>query len=127
MTMNTLLNDSKLVQQLAATPDHGSPKHWVLRDDNHQHYHGRVDLGDGFVVIELSWKADRRDSAKLVGCYRLDLRGLMDVGAVRPEAKGRRRGQVRVRFRRDDDGVIYLQVRRDQPRIRVGVMPRTTV
>lgn len=124
--MTTFLSpsDRPLVQRLECAPEHTNPKRWVLRDDNGQNHHGIVDSSKGSVVIELSWKANTHDAPKLVGAYRLDLDGLLAAGIIRREPQAGRGARVRVRFYRERDGVIYLQQRRDRPRLAVGQVPR---
>jgi hypothetical protein len=111
-----------LVERIEAPPAGVSPHRWVLRDDNQQHYHGRIRLDDDPAYIELHWKPDGRGREQLVGLYRLHLVPLVDAGYARLEGPGPKANDVRVRFHRGDRGVVFVQVRQDTPGLPIGTI-----
>lgn len=120
-----LRGESEFVERVASAPP-GVPMHrWVLRDDNQQHYHGRLRLDDDPAYLELRWKPDTRGKEQVVGIFRLHLSRLLAGGYVRPEGAGEKAEEIRLRFHRAERGVIYIQVRDDQPRLAVGVVDRS--
>lgn len=103
----------------------GSRRRWVLRDDNGQHFHGRVSLIEDPLLLELGWKADSRGREQLVGLYRLHLAQLLEGGYVRPESDSPGESEIRLRFYRGDRGVVYIQAKADQPALPIGVVDQT--
>ena len=103
----------------------GQRRRWVLRDDNQQHYHGRVSLLEDPLLLELWWKADSRGREQLVGLYRLHLAELLDGGYVRLEADSPTETEVRLRFYRGDRGVVYIQTKTGEPELPIGLVDRT--
>ena len=97
----------------------------MLRDDNQQHYHGRLRLEDDPVYLELRWKPNSRGREQVVGTFRLHLSRLVAEGYVRPEGDGEKAGEIRLRFYRGERGVIYIQSSEDLPRLPVGVIDVT--
>lgn len=102
----------------AAAPDRRT---WVIRDDNQQHYHGRVPLRDDPLLLELRWKPDSRSREQVVGIYRLHLGELLDANYVRRESDST---DIRLRFYRGDRGVIFIQSSAEQPALPIGVVDR---
>ena len=112
-----------LVERLHGPPD-GPHRRWVLRDDNQQHFHGRVSLDDDPLLLELCWKADSRGREQVVGLYRLHLSALLAAGYVRREGDSPTETAVRLRFHRGDRGVVYIEVRANEPALAIGVVDR---
>ena len=112
--------DDHLVKRLEQFPPGITPRRWVLRDDNQQHYHGVVRLSEGPCYIELHWKPDKGGSEQLVGLYRLNLSELLAADHVRFEREMEKGDDVRVRFHRGAGGAIYLQSSSDRPKLLVG-------
>ena len=103
----------------------GQRRRWVLRDDNQQHYHGRVSLLEDPLLLELWWKADSRGREQLVGVYRLHLAELLEGGYVRLESDSPTETEVRLRFYRGDRGVVYIQAKTGEPDLPIGLVDRT--
>jgi hypothetical protein len=117
--------EHELVQRVEEIPTDVHPRHWVIRDDNQQHYHGVVSLDESPLYLELYWKATAREREQLVGRYRLDLRQLLAHGYIRRETSGTDDSDVRLRFHRGDRGVIAIQIRDDAPALAIGVVDMT--
>jgi len=94
--------------------------HWVIRDDNQQHYHGIVSLADSPFLIELRWKPTSTGAEQLVGLYRLRLPELLAADFVRFEREGAAGDSVRLRFYRGEEGVVFIQSRTDRPGLPIG-------
>jgi hypothetical protein len=107
---------SHLVERLSAAPVGSRPRRWILRDDNHQHYHGVVRLAENLLLLELRWKPQAKGSEQLVGVYRLNLKNLLAENYIRSENTE----EVRVRFFRGSAGTVYLQVRSTAPELPIG-------
>jgi len=114
-----------LIERLESLPSDAVVRRWVLRDDNQQHYHGLIPLGDDPAIIELLWKPDTHSREQLVGVYRLDLAGLLGAGYIRREGDAPEAGSVRVRFHRGERGVVSLQVNSDGPALPIGTVDAT--
>ena len=114
-----------LVERLEQSPADSRVRRWVLRDDNQQHYHGRIDLHDDPVILELLWKADSRDREQVVGLYRLHLGALLAAGYIRREADDPSSTEVRLRFYRGDRGVVAIQIKQGEPALPVGMVDRS--
>lgn len=95
-----------------------------MRDDNQQHYHGRIPLREDPLLLELRWKADARSREQVVGIYRLHLRELLEANYVRRESDLPAETDVRLRFHRGDRGVIFIQSGSGQPELPIGVVDR---
>ena len=119
-----LPNAASLAERVSDLPPGRRARRWVLRDDNQQHYHGVLSLDEDPVYLELHWKANARAQAQLVGSYRLHLAPLLAAGYVRRERNDTPAG-VRLRFYRGNRGVVYIQVRDDQPALPIGVVDAT--
>jgi hypothetical protein len=116
---------SEFVKRIDAAPADVQVHHWVLRDDNQQHYHGRLRLEDDPVYLELRWKPNSRGREQVVGTFRLHLGRLAADGYVRQEGEGVNADEVRLRFYRGERGVVYIQSRDDLPGLPVGVVDVT--
>lgn len=115
----------ELVERLEQLPPDSRVRRWVLRDDNQQHYHGRIDLHDDPAIIELRWKAHSRDREQLVGLYRLHLGALLAAGYIRREGDDPFSSEVRLRFYRGDRGVVTIQIKQGEPGLPVGMVDRS--
>lgn len=114
-----------------STPDHAHlvervtdaagrrPRAWTIRDDSGHHYHNVVRASESPLVLRLLWRASATEPSQVVGLYRLHLPALIRPGYVRRDPVGGSGDMVRVRFRQRG-GLIYLQVRDEQPQFAVG-------
>ena len=78
--------------------------------------------GDSPVFVSLAWRADAQSQIHDLGVWRLDLPALLEAGYIRPERAGSD-AEVRVRVYRADDGLIYLQSKRDAPGLAITRAP----
>ena len=101
------------------------PRRWVLRDDNQQHYHGRVPLAEDPLLLELSWKADARSREQVVGLYRLHLAALLARDYIRLDSDSPTETHVRLRFHRGDRSVIHIQAGAERPALAIGTVDRS--
>lgn len=100
-------------------PDNAvTDRHWTLRDDNRQHFHGDIPLDQKSITLTLSWKETANDIPPEVGRYRLNLADLETAGFVRKSARG-----FYLRFQRTDD-LIEIAINRKGPAKVVGKRPR---
>lgn len=112
-------------ERLDEFPAGASPRRWVLRDDNQQHYHGRIPLDQDPTYLELRWKRDGRSRDQLVGRYRLHLAELVRAGYARLEGEPAKATEVRLRVARGDRGVILVQARHGEPALPIGTVDTT--
>ncbi|HEX4684305.1 MAG TPA: hypothetical protein VH277_16420 [Gemmatimonadaceae bacterium] len=112
-----------LVERIDGDVD-GPRRRWVLRDDNQQHYHGRVPLNEDPLLLELHWKADAHGREQTVGLFQLHVGELLKANYVRLESDSPREADVRLRFYRGDRGVVYIQASAAQPALPIGVVDR---
>src|SRR5262245_50222955 len=110
------MNENALCAVMGAAPPKTRSRHWTLRDDNHSHHHGVVNLRETPLDIDLSWRRTAADPKQHVGLFRLNLEALLSAGYVRREPSGSMEDRIRVRIIRDD-GHFYLQASGDGPRI----------
>lgn len=115
------VTESHLVKKLTQLPQGTICRHWVIRDDNGQHYHGIVSLSSGPVVIELKWKPTAAGPEQLIGLYQLNLPELLAADLVRFEDESFPGDRIRLRFVRGAGGVISIQSRADRPALNIGV------
>src|ERR1043166_6684037 len=115
-----------LVERVDEAPPGVAVRRWVLRDDNQQHYHGRVALREDPLFLELFWKPSVRGREQRVGLFRLHLGQLLDAGYVRREndAPDASPSEVRLRFYRSDRGVVVIQTRDGEPALPIGGVDR---
>lgn len=74
------------------------------------------------VYIQLAWRATAQSQVHSLGVFRLDLRGLLSAGYIRSE-RPNSEDEVRVRFYRANDGIIYLQSKKGSPALAVAAAP----
>lgn len=120
-----LQNANEFAERLQSAPSDAQVRRWVLRDDNEQHYHGRVRLDEDPLYLELLWKPDARGKEQLVGVYRLHLQRLVDAGYARRESDDPSSGEIRLRVYRGSRGVVYIQTRLEEPSLPLGVIDVT--
>jgi len=117
----------ELVERVDSVPDDAPHRRWVLRDDNQRHFHGVVHLSESPLYVELLWKADARSREQLVGLFRLNLPALVTEGYARREREDAPSGdEVRLRFVRGERGVVFIQVRADEPGLPIGTVDMAT-
>lgn len=113
---------NELVRRVESAPAGVRPLRFTLRDDNAQHYHRRMLIIQSPVYVKLAWRATAMSQVHSLGVFRLDLRGLLSAGYIRRE-RPNWEGEVRVRFYRANNGVIYLQSKRGSPALAVAAAP----
>ncbi len=91
-------------------------RRWTGNDENDRHHHGVVPLQNSPLEIRLRWKSTANDKPRSVGLLRLNLGTLLASHYIRRDGND----QVRLRFVHDRDGGVYIQARRDGPRLLVG-------
>jgi hypothetical protein len=111
----------QFAERVAEVPGGARSRRCVLRDDSQQHAHAVVPLSDDPVLIQLFWKASTRGREQLVGLFRLHLAHLLSDGYVRYEGTSSAT-EVRLRFRRGDRGVIYIQAQDEGPALAIGTV-----
>ncbi len=106
-----------LCEMIAHAPDGASIRKWTLREDNNSHHHGVVSITESPLFLELSIRATSKSEPNLVGLFKLDLRGLLKNGYIRYEPACAEGPEVRLRVKKAFNGVIYIQVNDDSPRL----------
>lgn len=96
--------------------DDDATRSWTGNDDSGFQHHGVIALSESPLVLAVSWRPSSARPARSVGCFRLDLRRLLDGDFVRTEG----RGKVRLRFFHAGDAGVYVQRRLNTPRYLVG-------
>jgi hypothetical protein len=109
--MNSLvicLNESEL---------RAGSRNWTGNDEKGRNtHHGAVPLHLSPIDIRLAWRRNSSATVGLVGCFRLDLVGLLASGYIRPDPKPQ---HVRLKFVHIRDQ-IYIQIRSGAPALYVG-------
>ena len=113
---------NELVRRVEFAPAVEKPRRFTLRDDNAQHYHRRMRLIESPVYISLAWRADAQSPVHSLGLFRLDLRRLLSEGYIRPDGPSSD-DDVRLRFYRANNGMIYLQRKHGAPALAVAPAP----
>lgn len=109
-------SSTKLFRRMASEDDlRPGFRRWTGNDASGRHHHGKVSLNATPLDLRLEWKNNRNSERRLVGFFRLHLDRLLKHGYIRTDAPG----SVRLRFIHDD-GSIYIQARRDSPRLLVA-------
>lgn len=119
---NNNTQSDELVLRVEDAPAGVKPRRFTLRDDNAQHYHRQMRIIESPVYIELAWRANAKSQVHSLGLFRLDLRGLLSAGYIRPE-RPNWEDEVRVRFYRANNGMIYLQAKQGSPAFAVTPAP----
>lgn len=112
----------ELVRRVESAPTGMRPRRFTLRDDNAQHYHRQMRIIESTVYVHLAWRATAKSQVHSLGIFRLNLRGLSSAGCIRPE-RPNSDDEVRVRFYRANDGMIYLQSKQGAPALAVTAAP----
>jgi hypothetical protein len=71
------MTNQALCVRLASVPAE-KPRRWTLREDNHSHHHGVVNLSESPLFLELWCRESLTDAPHLVGIFQLDLNGLLE-------------------------------------------------
>jgi hypothetical protein len=89
---------------------------WTANDDDAGHHHNLLDANEVPCVIALYWHSKRANRTVHVGTFKLRLRQLAKAGyaVAKPGHK------VRLRFVRDEEGIINIQVNDSSPALPVG-------
>ena len=93
-----------------------SSREWTGNAANDDHHHGLVSINETPFYIRLLWQSRDGDETVEVGSYKLSLQRLASGGFVRAEGR-----HVRLRFVRDADGTVAIQVNDDGPALPVGL------
>jgi hypothetical protein len=94
-------------------------RQWTLRDDNFQHYHGRVQMSESPLYVWLRWRSNTTSQVQDIGIYRLHLRALLAENYIRRERSDADE-ELRLRFYRAHDRIIYIQAKRDSPALPIA-------
>ena len=94
-----------------------SSREWTGNAANDDHHHGLVSINETPFYIRLLWQSPDGDETAEVGCYKLSLQRLASAGFVRAEGR-----QVRLRFVRDADGTVAIQINDHGPALPVGLV-----
>ena len=104
--------------KLVTRVDVGGPntRQWTGNDDDAGHHHGLISANEVPCFVALSWHSKRHGRTVHVGTFKLNLRRLAKDGY----AVERPGNQVRLRFVRDPEGLIAIQVNDSSPSLPVG-------
>jgi hypothetical protein len=101
---------------------------WTINDSsNSQRYHKTIKLAASPCYVKLRWRLHSGSTVFELGCFRFDLEGLLKENYVRVERPGLYDHEVRLRLQRGFDNAVYLQVRRDSPRLFVSSLPHSAL
>jgi hypothetical protein len=89
---------------------------WTGNDDDQGQHHGLLNANEVPCYIALYWQSRKAGRTVHVGTYRMNLRLLVKHGLARQEGKSK----IRLRFLRQDDGIIVIQLNESAPLLRVG-------
>ncbi len=112
----------ELVRRVESAPPGVKLRRLTLRDENAQHYHCKMLIVESPVYVQLAWRATAMSQVHSLGVFRLDLRRLLSAGYIRSERPSWEE-EVRVRFYRANNGMIYLQSKRGSPALAVAAAP----
>jgi hypothetical protein len=85
-------------------------------------FHRQMRIIESPVYVELAWRANAKSQVHSLGLFRLDLRGLLSAEYIRAE-RPNWEDEVRVRFYRASNGMIYLQTKQESPALAVTPAP----
>ncbi len=111
-------NVSRLVQRVRNLDTTEIARDWTGNDNSRRNQTGIVDLGESPLRLRLSWKKSPKDSVHLIGVYDLYLEQLRLDGYVRDESTTK--NKIRLRFYHAHDGLIYIQVNSNGPKLPIG-------
>ena len=109
------MENHNLCEAVQVVPPSAAHRRWTLRADNHGHHHGRVNLSECPLYLELNWRRSADDPVRPVGVFRLDLVELLRARYIRSEPADSRGSDVRLRIVRYADDSFYVQVNRHGP------------
>jgi hypothetical protein len=114
--MTEVLPDASY-SSLVSRTDFGPVSHeWTGNEDDAGEHHGAIDANEVPCYIALYWHSRRAGKTVHVGTYKLNLRRLAKAGFAREEGAKK----VRLRFVRDADGTIAIQIKASGPSLPVG-------
>lgn len=111
-----LASDASLISRTTSGTD---VHEWTGNDDDQGQHHGLLNANEVPCYIALYWQSRKAGRTVHVGTYRMNLRLLVKQGLARQEGKSR----IRLRFVRQDDGIIVIQLNESAPLLRVGRAP----
>jgi hypothetical protein len=91
-------------------------RHWVGNQDDIGEHHGAVRINENPCLVHLQWQSRQAGRTVDVGTFKLYPRGLLNAGYCREE----RKGTIRLRFVRGDEGIISIQANDAGPALAVG-------
>ena len=103
-----------IATRLSHTP--ADARDWTGNEDDAGQHHGAVRINENPCRVHLQWHSRRAGRTVDVGTFKLYPRGLLNAGYCHEE----RKGTIRVRFVRDEDGVISIQANDEGPALPVG-------
>lgn len=89
---------------------------WTGNEDDAGEHHNAIDANEVPCYLALYWYSRRAGKTVHVGTYRLNLRRLAKAGFAREEGPKK----VRLRFVREADGTIVIQINASGPSLPVG-------
>ena len=89
---------------------------WTGNDINNNSHHGAINTNKSQRDIRLHWRKSPSSQKWMIGCYRLNLKGLIDGGYVRRIDND----HVLLRFFHTDDGVISIHPGQNGPKLAIG-------
>jgi hypothetical protein len=108
-----LPSDASLISRTTS----GTEVHeWTGNDDDQGQHHGLLNANEVPCYIALYWQSRKAGRTVHVGTYRANLRQLVKRGLARYEGKSK----VRLRFVRQEDSTIVIQLNESAPSLRVG-------
>jgi hypothetical protein len=114
------MRDPDLCQHVEHAPAGAKIRKWVLNDSINSNFHNIVHLGESPLYLHFSWRLSARDPLQFVGIFRLNLPGLLQNGYVRPDPKDSYGPEIRLRIMHARDGIFYIQINQDGPRLLMG-------
>jgi hypothetical protein len=103
-----------IATRLSHTP--ADTREWTGNEDDAGQHHEPVRINENPCYIHLQWQSRSAGRTVDVGTFKLYPRGLLNAGYCHEE----RKGTIRLRFVRDDDGVISIQANSAGPALPVG-------
>lgn len=89
---------------------------WTANQDDAGEHHGLLDINEVPCYLALYWQSRRAGRTVHVGTFRLNLHQLERTGYARLEGKRK----VRLRFVREPDGTVAIQINGSGPKLLVG-------
>lgn len=103
---------------LVSRTTHGPVSHeWTANEADAGEHHGAIDANEVPCYLALYWHSRRAGRTVHVGTYRLNLRQLAKAGFAREEGKKK----IRLRFVREVEGTVCIQINAPGPALPVGV------